>query len=240
LYIGEAKPGRLGNVLVGFARTLLPRDFITVRVGVDHPAPNGHCASGADRSNLVLMVAILAHAPIQPTCIAVQVLRISFDAPCRYGRRRATTNIRPVDAIGSRWWPTCTFARRTRSSLWIVRRRRGWKSRCGRRAHDGRLRWPISPIGGVFWLRFTGTSLAQPPFIHALSEELDSQQPDMGSLPTVCSVQSLREIPPAPDATMMQNSSAVLLDGASDASARPEMGSQRFVWFHTLWSQSLK
>jgi hypothetical protein len=41
LYIGEAKPGRLGNVLVGFARTLLPRDFITVRVSMNHPAPNG-------------------------------------------------------------------------------------------------------------------------------------------------------------------------------------------------------
>jgi hypothetical protein len=28
-------------------------------------------------------------------------LRISFDATCRYCRRPATTNIRPVDAIGS-------------------------------------------------------------------------------------------------------------------------------------------
>jgi len=29
------------------------------------------------------------------------MLRISFDAPCRYCRRPATNNIRPVDAIGS-------------------------------------------------------------------------------------------------------------------------------------------
>jgi hypothetical protein len=47
------------------------------------------------------MGAILAHAPIRPAVAQVQVLRISFDAPCRYCRRRATTKIRPVDAIGS-------------------------------------------------------------------------------------------------------------------------------------------
>jgi hypothetical protein len=35
------------------------------------------------------------------TVAAVQVIRISFDAPCRYCRRRAITNIRPVEAIGS-------------------------------------------------------------------------------------------------------------------------------------------
>jgi hypothetical protein len=47
------------------------------------------------------MGAVFANAPIEPTVAAVQVLRISFDAPCRYCRRRAATNIRPVDAIGS-------------------------------------------------------------------------------------------------------------------------------------------
>jgi hypothetical protein len=47
------------------------------------------------------MGAILAHAPIQPAVSQVQVLCISFDAPCRYCRRRATMSIRPVDAIGS-------------------------------------------------------------------------------------------------------------------------------------------
>ena len=47
------------------------------------------------------MVPVFANAPIQPTCVQVQVLRISFAAPCRYCRRPATTNIRPVDAISS-------------------------------------------------------------------------------------------------------------------------------------------
>ena len=36
-----------------------------------------------------------------PTVVAVQVLRISFDAPYRYCRRPATTKIRPLDTIGS-------------------------------------------------------------------------------------------------------------------------------------------
>ena len=47
------------------------------------------------------MGAIFANAPIQRACVEVQVLHISFDAPCRYCQRRPTTNIRPVDAIGS-------------------------------------------------------------------------------------------------------------------------------------------
>jgi hypothetical protein len=49
------------------------------------------------------MGAVFANAPTEPTCVAIQVLRISFDSPCRYCRdgRRATTYIRPVDAIGS-------------------------------------------------------------------------------------------------------------------------------------------
>jgi hypothetical protein len=47
------------------------------------------------------MGTIFANAPIVPTVVEVPVLRIYFDAPCRYCRRRATTNIRPVDAIGA-------------------------------------------------------------------------------------------------------------------------------------------
>ena len=49
------------------------------------------------------MGAIFGNAPILPTAVEVQVLPIHFDAPCRYCQdgRRATTNIRPVDAIGS-------------------------------------------------------------------------------------------------------------------------------------------
>ena len=49
-----------------------------------------------------LMGALFTHAPIEPQAIAVQVGKIYFVAPCRYCRdgRRATTNIRPVDAIG--------------------------------------------------------------------------------------------------------------------------------------------
>ncbi len=47
------------------------------------------------------MGAVFSNAPIVPTVGEVQVLRIIFDAPCRYCRRPATTNIRPVDAIGS-------------------------------------------------------------------------------------------------------------------------------------------
>jgi len=48
------------------------------------------------------MGAVLTHAPIEPQAIAVQVGKIYFVAPCRYCRngRRATTNIRPVNAIG--------------------------------------------------------------------------------------------------------------------------------------------
>ena len=49
------------------------------------------------------MGAIFANATIHPTVVEVQVMTIYFDAPSRYCRdgRRATTNIRPVDAIGS-------------------------------------------------------------------------------------------------------------------------------------------
>ena len=49
------------------------------------------------------MGAVSANAPIQPTCVEIQVLRIYFEAECRYcpDDRRAIINIRPVDAIGS-------------------------------------------------------------------------------------------------------------------------------------------
>jgi hypothetical protein len=47
------------------------------------------------------MGTMFANAPIVPTVAAVQVLRIYFDASCRYCRLPARTNIRPVDAIGS-------------------------------------------------------------------------------------------------------------------------------------------
>jgi hypothetical protein len=43
-----------------------------------------------------LMDAVFSNAPMQPTCVEVQVMRISFDASCRYCRRHATMNIRPV------------------------------------------------------------------------------------------------------------------------------------------------
>jgi hypothetical protein len=46
------------------------------------------------------MGTMFADAPIRPTVAEVQVLRISFDAPRRYCRRVASTNIRPVDGIG--------------------------------------------------------------------------------------------------------------------------------------------
>lgn len=46
------------------------------------------------------MGTIFANAPIQPTVAAVQVGKIYFDAACKYCRKRATTNIRPVDHIG--------------------------------------------------------------------------------------------------------------------------------------------
>ena len=50
------------------------------------------------------MGAVFRHAPIEPRAIAVQVGKIHFVARCRYCRdgRRATTNMRPVDAIGRR------------------------------------------------------------------------------------------------------------------------------------------
>jgi|HubBroStandDraft_6_1064221.scaffolds.fasta_scaffold6527911_1 hypothetical protein len=41
-----------------------------------------------------------ANAPVVPTVVEVQVMPIYFDATCRYCRRPATTNIRPVDGIG--------------------------------------------------------------------------------------------------------------------------------------------
>jgi hypothetical protein len=49
------------------------------------------------------MGAIFANAQIQPTCVEIQVLRIYFEAPCRYcpGHRSASINVRPIDAIGS-------------------------------------------------------------------------------------------------------------------------------------------
>ena len=61
-----------------------------------------HCANQSAWANLGLMGAVFEHAPIEPRAIAIQVGRIHFVAPCRYCRdgRRATTNIRPVDAIG--------------------------------------------------------------------------------------------------------------------------------------------
>jgi hypothetical protein len=47
------------------------------------------------------MGTMFANAPIAPTVTTVQVLQISFETPCRHCRRRATTSIRSVDAIGS-------------------------------------------------------------------------------------------------------------------------------------------
>jgi hypothetical protein len=46
--------------------------------------------------------AIFANAPTESAVVEIQVGKIYFDAPCKYGRsgRRATTNIRPVDSIG--------------------------------------------------------------------------------------------------------------------------------------------
>jgi hypothetical protein len=48
------------------------------------------------------MGAVFENAPIQPKAVAIQVGEIFFESVCRYcrGGRRATTNIRPVDAIG--------------------------------------------------------------------------------------------------------------------------------------------
>jgi hypothetical protein len=48
------------------------------------------------------MGAVFGNAPIDSTVVAIQVMRIYFDAPCKYCRdgRRATTNVRPVDFIG--------------------------------------------------------------------------------------------------------------------------------------------
>jgi hypothetical protein len=65
-------------------------------------ARSQHCAKQNAWANLRLMGAVFTHAPIEPRAIAVSVAPIHFDAACRYCRdgRRATTNIRPVDAIG--------------------------------------------------------------------------------------------------------------------------------------------
>ena len=65
-------------------------------------ARSQHCANQSAWANLGLMGAVFTHAPIELQAIAVQVGKIYFVAPCRYCRdgRRATTNIRPVDAIG--------------------------------------------------------------------------------------------------------------------------------------------
>jgi hypothetical protein len=48
------------------------------------------------------MGAIFANAPNEPAVVAIYVMPIYFDAPCRYCRdgRRATMNVRPVDYIG--------------------------------------------------------------------------------------------------------------------------------------------
>ena len=48
------------------------------------------------------MGAVFANTPIEPTVVAIYVMRIYFDAPCRYCRdgRRATMNVRLVDYIG--------------------------------------------------------------------------------------------------------------------------------------------
>jgi len=48
------------------------------------------------------MGAVFANAPNEPAVVVIYVMRIYFDAPCRYCRdgRRATMNVRPVDYIG--------------------------------------------------------------------------------------------------------------------------------------------
>ena len=65
-------------------------------------ARSQHCANRSAWANLRLMDAVFTNAPIEPRAIAVSVAPIHFDAAWRYchGGRRATTNIRPVDAIG--------------------------------------------------------------------------------------------------------------------------------------------
>jgi hypothetical protein len=42
------------------------------------------------------------NAPNEPAVVAIYVMPIYFDAPCRYcrDRKRATMNVRPVDYIG--------------------------------------------------------------------------------------------------------------------------------------------
>lgn len=76
--------------------------FGLARIGPVERARSQHCANQSAWANLGFMGAILSHAPIEPRAIAVSVATIHFDAACRYCRdgRRATTNIRPVDAIG--------------------------------------------------------------------------------------------------------------------------------------------
>jgi hypothetical protein len=78
------------------------------------------------------MDAIFANAPIARTVVEVQILRISFDAPCRYCQRQATTNIRPVDAIGSPMVADLTPAACTPTNSSRVRGSRESKFRCGR------------------------------------------------------------------------------------------------------------
>jgi hypothetical protein len=48
------------------------------------------------------MGAVFANVPIRAACVEVQVLRISFDAPCRYCRRPASAKGIEV----STWPPT--------------------------------------------------------------------------------------------------------------------------------------
>jgi len=77
-------------------------DIRSYQLHLIHQHPRSICANQSAWANLRLMGAVFTHAPIEPRAIAVSVATIHFDAACRYCRdgRRATTNIRTVDAIG--------------------------------------------------------------------------------------------------------------------------------------------
>jgi len=48
------------------------------------------------------MGAVFVNAPNEPAVVAIYVMPIYFDAPCKYSRdgKPATMNVRPVDYIG--------------------------------------------------------------------------------------------------------------------------------------------
>jgi hypothetical protein len=86
------------------------------------------------------MGAVFANAPNEPAVVAIYVMPIYFDAPCKYCRngRRATMNVRPVDYIGHPMGDFNVCTPHAEQRIARVSANEAWKSRSGAVRFNGK------------------------------------------------------------------------------------------------------